>query len=55
MTMMRQGDFFTLDDSGEDFEVGIEIGKGGFGVVHMCTRLSDNAEFVCKSPHRATN
>ena len=50
MTMMRQGDFFTLDDSGEDFEVGIEIGKGGFGVVHMCTRLSDNAEFVCKSP-----
>ena len=33
--MMRQGDFFTLDDSGEDFEVGIEIGKGGFGGPHV--------------------
>lgn len=48
--MLRTSDIFSGDESNDDYEVGKEIGRGGFGVVHLCIRMSDQSEFVCKSP-----
>lgn len=47
--MLRDGDIFE-GTSGESYEVGETLGKGGFGIVHSCKRLSDGVFFVCKSP-----
>ena len=46
--MMRQGDIFSCSSTNEDFEVGAELGRGGFGIVFNCSRMSDTREFVCK-------
>ena len=48
--MIRDGDIFTGNQSGEDYEVGSFLGRGGFGVVHEAIRLSDGSKFVVKAP-----
>ena len=47
--MIRAGDIFA-DDYGDDYEVGKFLGQGGFGVVHLISRLSDGCQFVAKAP-----
>jgi serine/threonine-protein kinase len=51
---MREGDIFD-GSSGESYETKGELGRGGMGIVHLVTRLTDNVDFVAKSPLEDTD
>ena len=46
--VLNNGDIFTGNDTGDDYEVLNRIGQGGFGDTYLVARMSDRVEFVAK-------
>ena len=44
--VLNNGDIFTGNDTGDDYEVLNRIGHGGFGDTYLVARRSDRVEFV---------
>ena len=50
--MMRQGDIFSCSSTNEDFEVGAELGRGGFGIVYKKNDRKINQGNINKTKQR---
>ena len=50
--VLNNGDIFTGNDTGDDYEVLNRIGQGGFGDTYLVARMSDRVEFVAKVPNK---
>jgi len=49
---INPGDIFTGNDTGDDYEIVLPLGSGGFGDTFLIRRLSDGVEFVAKVPNK---
>ena len=52
---LKVGDFIPSSSNADDYEVKVELARGGFGTAYLVARVSDNTELIAKAPNDLKN